>query len=119
VALTETCSKTLQGSISAPSYGTFTCSAHLARLCAGPMGDFRKRCEDIASLKTRNDKGEWSRFGSMVKSVQTYGPDPVLRYNGYPAAVLHSAKLTRPLLSSAQAMARWDELRQSECCPTA
>ena len=37
-------------------------------------------------MKTRNDKGEMVPIGSVVKISQTYGPDPVLRYNGYPAA---------------------------------
>ena len=27
-------------------------------------------------------------IGSMVKITTTYGPDPVIRYNGYPAADL-------------------------------
>jgi len=39
-----------------------------------------------------------------VKISQTYGPDPVLRYNGYPAARLHR-RGNPAMLSSAQAMA--------------
>jgi len=42
-------------------------------------------------------------IGSMVKVSQTYGPDPVLRYNGYPAADFLGESDPR-LLSSAQAM---------------
>jgi len=42
-------------------------------------------------------------IGSMVKVSPTYGPDPVLRYNGYPAADLLGESDPR-LLSSAQAM---------------
>jgi multidrug efflux pump len=42
-------------------------------------------------------------IGSMVKIHQTYGPDPVLRYNGYPAADLAGEADPR-MLSSAQAM---------------
>ena len=42
-------------------------------------------------------------IGSMVKFSQTYGPDPVLRYNGYPAAdFMGEADPTK--FSSAQAM---------------
>jgi hypothetical protein len=56
------------------------------RVYAQADGDFRGKVEDIANLKTRNDRGEMVPIGSMVKFSQTYGPDPVLRYNGYPAA---------------------------------
>src|SRR3546814_13909630 len=42
-------------------------------------------------------------IGSMVKIHETYGPDPVLRYNGYPAADLAGEADPR-VLSSAQAM---------------
>jgi len=72
--------------------------------------------EDIANLKTRNDKGEMVPIGSMVKISQTYGPDPVLRYNGYPAADFIARQ--PGMLSSAQAMPRWPS-SPSGCCPTA
>ncbi|NNC25213.1 efflux RND transporter permease subunit, partial [Salinisphaera sp. USBA-960] len=49
-------------------------------------GNFRDSVEDIANLRTRNDRGEMVPIGSMVTIKQTFGPDPVLRYNGYPAA---------------------------------
>jgi multidrug efflux pump len=42
-------------------------------------------------------------IGSMVKITPAYGPDPVLRYNGYPAADFLGEADPR-LLSSAQAM---------------
>ena len=32
--------------------------------------------------------GEMVPIGSMVNITTTYGPDPVIRYNGYPAADL-------------------------------
>jgi multidrug efflux pump len=65
--------------------------------------------EDIANLKTRNDKGEMVPIGSMVKISQTYGPDPVLRYNGYPAADF-IGEANPAMLSSAQAMSTMAEL---------
>lgn len=49
-------------------------------------GQFRDSVEDIANLRTRNDKGEMVPIGSMVSIGTTYGPDPVIRYNGFPAA---------------------------------
>ncbi|QSX77253.1 efflux RND transporter permease subunit [Agrilutibacter solisilvae] len=67
-------------------------------------GSFRDSVEDIANLRTRNDRGEMVPIGSMVKVTQTFGPDPVLRYNGYPAADLAGEADPR-VLSSAQAMA--------------
>ena len=68
---------------------------------------FRDEASDIASLRTRNDRGEMVPIGSMVTVKETYGPDPVIRYNGYPAADILGEADPR-VLSSAQAM---DEIR--------
>ncbi|HAI24838.1 MAG TPA: multidrug efflux RND transporter permease subunit, partial [Alcanivorax sp.] len=65
---------------------------------------FRESVEDIARLRTRNDRGEMVPIGSMVTLTETFGPDPVLRYNGYPAADL-AGETDPTVLSSAQAMA--------------
>lgn len=64
---------------------------------------FRTSVEDIARLRTRNDQGEMVPIGTMVDIRQTFGPDPVLRYNGYPAADL-AGEFDPHVLSSAQAM---------------
>ncbi|CDG51981.1 MULTISPECIES: efflux RND transporter permease subunit [Halomonadaceae] len=64
---------------------------------------FRASVEDIARLRTRNDQGEMVPIGTMVNITQTFGPDPVLRYNGYPAADL-AGEFDPRVLSSAQAM---------------
>jgi multidrug efflux pump len=48
-------------------------------------------------------------IGSMVKISQTYGPDPVLRYSGYPAADF-IGEANPAMLSSAQAMGTMAEL---------
>ena len=37
-------------------------------------------------LKTRNAAGQMVPLGSLVKVKESYGPDRVMRYNGYPAA---------------------------------
>lgn len=66
-------------------------------------GQFRDSVEDIANLRTRNDKGEMVPIGSMVSIGTTYGPDPVIRYNGFPAADLIGDADPR-VLSSTQAM---------------
>ena len=56
------------------------------KVMAQADGQFRDSVEDIANLRTRNDKGEMVPIGSMVSIGTTYGPDPVIRYNGFPAA---------------------------------
>ncbi|MEH6414622.1 efflux RND transporter permease subunit [Pseudomonas sp. CGJS7] len=66
-------------------------------------GSFRDSVEDIANLRTRNDRGEMVPIGSMVSIKQTFGPDPVLRYNGYPAADI-AGDVDPRVMSSAQAM---------------
>ncbi|BAV95580.1 efflux RND transporter permease subunit [Lysobacter enzymogenes] len=66
-------------------------------------GNFRDSVEDIANLRTRNDRGEMVPIGSMVTIKQTFGPDPVLRYNGYPAADI-AGDVDPRVMSSAQAM---------------
>jgi multidrug efflux pump len=49
---------------------------------------FRDEAEDVAELRTRNQAGEMVPIGSVVSIDRSYGPDPVTRYNGYPAADL-------------------------------
>ena len=58
------------------------------RVMAQADGPYRDSVEDIANLRTRNNQGEMVPIGSMVNISTTYGPDPVIRYNGYPAADL-------------------------------
>ncbi|MBN5406723.1 multidrug efflux RND transporter permease subunit SdeB [Serratia marcescens] len=73
------------------------------KVMAQADGQFRDSVEDIANLHTRNDKGEMVPIGSMVSIGTTYGPDPVIRYNGFPAADLIGDADPR-VLSSTQAM---------------
>jgi multidrug efflux pump len=44
---------------------------------------FRSTPEDITRLKTRNAAGEMVPLGSVLEVKQGFGPDRVLRYNGY------------------------------------
>jgi multidrug efflux pump len=64
---------------------------------------FRDGIEDIADLRTRNANGEMVPIGSMVELRQSYGPDPVIRFNGYPAADLMGEADPR-VMSSNQAL---------------
>ncbi|HHK7974379.1 TPA: multidrug efflux RND transporter permease subunit SdeB [Serratia marcescens] len=73
------------------------------KVMAQADGQFRDSVEDIANLRTRNDKGEMVPIGSMVSIGTTYGPDPVIRYNGVPAADLIGDADPR-VLSSTPAM---------------
>jgi multidrug efflux pump len=107
IALTELFN-TLQVYLGSAYINDFNVFGRTWRIYAQADGDFRGKVEDIANLKTRNDRGEMVPIGSLVKLSPTYGPDPVLRYNGYPAAdVMGEADPTK--LSSAQAM---DNIRQ-------
>ncbi|SDS10346.1 multidrug efflux RND transporter permease subunit [Opitutus sp. GAS368] len=69
---------------------------------------FRNRPDDILRLKTRNAAGELVSLGSLVKVRETYGPDRVMRYNGYPAAEINGAPA--PGYSSGQAEAIIEKL---------
>jgi len=64
---------------------------------------FRAHPEDIGQLKTRNAAGEMVPLSSLVKVRQTYGPEMVVRYNGYTAADINGGPA--PGYSSAQAEA--------------
>jgi len=70
---------------------------------------FRDDPADIANLRTRNLAGEMVPIGSVVALSETYGPDPVMRYNGYPAADLMGEADPR-VMSSAEAMAAITQL---------
>ncbi|MBS0632352.1 MAG: multidrug efflux RND transporter permease subunit [Verrucomicrobia bacterium] len=69
---------------------------------------FREKAEDILRLKTRNSAGDLVPLGSLVKIRETYGPDRVMRYNGYPAAEINGA--AAPGFSSGQAEAIMSKL---------
>ncbi len=69
---------------------------------------FRDGPEDILRLKTRNAAGQLVPLGSLMKVRETYGPDRVMRYNGYPAAEINGAPA--PGYSSGQAEAIIEKL---------
>jgi hydrophobe/amphiphile efflux-1 (HAE1) family protein len=62
---------------------------------------FRDNPQDITRLKTRNAQGDMVPLGSLVQVKETYGPDRVVRYNGYLAADINAAP--GPGVSSGQA----------------
>ena len=72
---------------------------------------FRGHAEDILRLKTKNSAGQLVPLGSLLKVNETYGPDRVMRYNGYPAAEINGAAALG--YSSGQAEAIMEKLAAS------
>jgi len=70
--------------------------------------EFRQHGEDILRLKTRNEKGDLVPLSALVTVNETYGPDRVMRYNGYTAADINGA--AAPGYSSGQAEALMEKL---------
>ena len=64
---------------------------------------FRAHPEDIGELKTRNNRGEMVPLSSLVTVSQSFGPEMVVRYNGFTAADINGGPA--PGYSSAQAEA--------------
>lgn len=77
---------TLQTYLGSTYINDFNAFGHVYRVMAQADTSFRQEAEDIGNLRTRNASGEMVPIGSMVTIVPTFGPDPVVRYNGYPAA---------------------------------
>ncbi|MEP6733229.1 MAG: multidrug efflux RND transporter permease subunit [bacterium] len=69
---------------------------------------FRSSAENISQLKVRNAQGEMVPLGSVLKVRQSYGPDQVTHYNGYPAADINGA--AAPGTSAGQAVATMERL---------
>jgi len=65
--------------------------------------DFRAQPEDIGRLRTRNANGEMVPLGSLLRVTPTYGPEMVVRYNGFTAADINGGPAAG--FSSAQAEA--------------
>jgi multidrug efflux pump len=70
---------------------------------------FRATVHDIEGLKVRNASGDMVPLGSIVEVTPSYGPDPVIRYNGYPAADM-SAGVNPAVLSSSEALVKVREV---------
>jgi multidrug efflux pump len=64
---------------------------------------FRAEAADILALKTRNANGDMVPLSSLVKVKQSFGPEMVVRYNGYTSADINGGPA--PGYSSDQAQA--------------
>src|SRR5690606_4682636 len=101
--------ETLQTYLGSAYVNDFNMFGRTWQVIAQADASFRDDVSDIANLRTRNAAGEMVPVGSMVDIRQTYGPDPVIRFNGYPAADLMGDADPR-VLSSGEAMAKVSEL---------
>ena len=75
---------------------------------------FRSSAEDIARLQVRNAMGQMVPLGSVLNVKQSYGPDQVTHYNGYPAADINGS--AAPGVSAGEAVQRMEQLA-SETLP--
>jgi multidrug efflux pump len=69
---------------------------------------FRSTAEDIARLQVRNTMGQMVPLGSVLNVKQSYGPDQVTHYNGYPAADINGS--AAPGVSAGEAVQRMEQL---------
>jgi len=65
---------------------------------------FRDEASDIARLQVRNAQGQMVPLGSVVELRPDYGPDPVVRYNGHPAADFSANPFDPAAVSSSDAV---------------
>src|SRR3546814_771611 len=96
--------ETLQTYLGSAYVNDFNMFGRTWQVIAQADGQFRDEVGDIAGLRTRNASGEMVPIGSLVDIRETYGPDPVIRFNSYPAADLLGDADPR-VLSSGEAMA--------------
>lgn len=66
---------------------------------------YRAHADDILQLKTRNAAGDMVPLSSLVTVKQTFGPEMVVRYNGYTAADINGGPAPGYSTNQAQAAA--------------
>ncbi len=76
---------------------------------------YRAKAEDILQLKTRNMAGDMVPLSSLVKVTPTYGPEMVVRYNGYTAADINGGPA--PGYSTGQAQAAVERIAAQTLTP--
>jgi len=103
VALTDLF-ETLQIYLGSAYINDFSRFGRTYQVIAQADASFRERAEQIGELRTRNATGALVPIGSVVTVDHAYGPDPVVRYNGFPAADL-VGQADPSKLSSEQAIA--------------
>ncbi|WP_133647808.1 efflux RND transporter permease subunit [Paraburkholderia flava] len=115
VALTDLFS-TLQVYLGSVYVNDFNLFGRVYRVMAQADASHRQTAADIGNLRTRNANGEMVPIGSMVSVAPSYGPDPVVRYNGYPAADLIGESDPK-MLSSGQVIAKLTQIAKDVLPP--
>jgi hydrophobe/amphiphile efflux-1 (HAE1) family protein len=69
---------------------------------------FRATAENITQLKVRNAHGDMVPLGAVLTVKQSFGPDQVTHYNGYPSADINGS--AAPGVSSGEAVATMERL---------
>src|SRR5262249_29171238 len=110
VALTDLFN-TLQTYLGSVYINDFNMFGRVYRVMAQADTSFRQQATDIGRLRTRNARGEMVPIGAIATIVPSFGPDPRIRYNGYPAADVIGDSDPR-VLSSAQVIARLTEIAE-------
>ena len=72
---------------------------------------FRASAENITQLKVRNAHGDMVPLSSVLNVKQSYGPDQVTHYNGYPSADINGS--AAPGVSTGEAVATMEQLAAS------
>lgn len=115
VSLTDLFS-TLQVYLGSVYVNDFNLFGRVYRVMAQADASHRQTAADIGNLRTRNANGEMVPIGSMVSVAPSYGPDPVVRYNGYPAADLIGESDPK-MLSSGQVIAKLTQIAKDVLPP--
>ncbi|MDP1584649.1 MAG: multidrug efflux RND transporter permease subunit [Bradyrhizobium sp.] len=103
--------ETLQVYLGSSYINDFNKFGRVYRVLAQADASFRQQAEDIGNLRTRNARGDMVPISSMVTVIPTFGPDPVVRYNGFPAADVIGDSDPR-VLSSAEVIAKITEIAE-------
>ena len=101
--------QTLQTYLGSAYVNDFNMFGRVYRVMVQADSEYRQKAEDISALRVRNRDGNMVPIGALAEIVQSFGPDPVIRYNGYPAADLIGDADPR-LLSSGQVINKLEEL---------
>ncbi len=78
--------QTLQVNLGSMYVNDFNRFGRTYRVVAQADAPFRSQVDDILPLKTRNAAGEMVPLGSLITVKESFGPDIVERFNGYPSA---------------------------------
>ena len=101
--------ETLQVYLGSAYVNDFNLFGRIYSVYAQADAQFRDDIADIGRLRVRNELGEMVPIASVVDVKRSFGPDPVVRYNGYPAADL-SGGINPAALSSSEAVSKVREL---------